>query len=495
MPIFPFFYKHKNLFLSILAGLLLAIPWLHQDLGFLILVAFVPLLVIVFNNHLTLKITFGLVTTSCLIWFLLATSWLYDLRFSTLDFILLIPFILLYSVILSLPLFAAKFISRKYATIWGLAIFPIVWWLMEWGNAQWDLSNTWVNLHYALCNFPSWLGFIFYLGFRSASFIIILINIGLYFIFFSNKVKSDYKKQFQWIILSICIVTIGLNILFHLKDFHKNKTAKIAVIQPNFDPYEVVTVQSAKLRHRKLITMTLEAASQKPDLICWHETALRGSQIEVNQITADTTIIALRRLSRQINVPIILGTFLFKIHDYQPNNYTAAPTGDGRFYDVTNSAMLVQPNGGVDYYNKMKLVPFVERLPFIKFLAGTSRSIFALGEEFPSYEKGKKRNLLFSEKINIIPVICNESVYPDHVKKFDMKKADVIVVMSNDGWAGNSRLSDLHAGFAKILAIENNKYVIRATNNGISMIISPRGKIELASKFGISATLIGTIKY
>lgn len=495
MPKFTFFYTYKHWILSILAGLLLAMPWLYQSLGFIILIAFVPLLIIIFNNDFTLKKAFGLIITSCLLWFVLATSWLLNLKFSTPDFILLTPFILLYSIILSGPLILAKYISTKYSTIWGLSILPISWWLMEWGNAEWDLSNTWVNLHYALCEFPSWLGFIYYLGFRSTSFIIILINIGLYLCFFSNKVVINLKKQFQLLILAISLGVLGLNVIFQLKDFQLNKTAKIAIIQPNFDPYEVVDDKGSKLRYTKLITMTIAAASQKPDLICWHETALRGPQIEVNHITTDTTIIKLNTLSKQINTPIILGTFLFKIHDYRPKNFTAAPTGDGRYYDVTNSAILVQPNGGVDYYNKMKLVPFIERLPFIKFLAGTPRSVFALGEQYPSYEKGKKRNLLMTEKLNILPVICNESIYPDHIKKFNIKKANVIIVMSNDGWAGNSRLCDLHAGYAKILAIENNKYVIRATNNGISMIISPKGKIEKSSKFNSSTTLTGTIKY
>ena len=414
--------------------------------------------------------------------------------FFSIRFCELVPFLLLYSAILSLPFILAKYIFKSSA-INAVVLLPLSWWAVEWVNSNWDLSNTWVNLHYALCDYPYLLGFIHYAGFRMASPFILIINLAIYLLCFNTRILSSFKGSFKWGIIAIAAVFIGLNILFQFKNIPTTHQAKIAVVQPNFDPYQVVDSIASVQRYQKLLAMSLKVAQQKPDLICWHETALRGPQIEVDHIDTDTTVAALKKLSQQLNTPILLGTFLFKIYDYRPTNYTAASTGDGRFYDVTNSAMLLQPNGNVDTYNKIKLVPFIERLPFIKYLSGTSRSIFALGEQFPSYEIGKKRTLLKTPTLNILPVICNESVYPSHIKQFAIKNTDVIIIMSNDGWAGNSQLANLHAAYAKILAIENHKYVVRATNNGVSSIITPKGEIQSHTQFGKETTMIGSIKY
>lgn len=490
-----FIIKYKHWFFSILSGLLLALPWLSQSLGSAIFIAFIPLLYNIYNAQFSFFKTGILVWISCFIWFSLSTRWLYSLHFSTSDFLLLIPFLLLYSFILSSPFLFANYLLKKYSSPISICVLVVSWAMMECANSNWDLSNTWVNLHYALCDFPYLLGFIRYTGFRFASPYILLVNIAIFLFFFNTQPLEGFRQKFIWVFWSITLLFILLDVVVQLQKNTWKHQAKISVVQPNFDPYQVVDAAAAKERFNHLLNLTHQLGKENLQLICWPETALRGSQIDVAALANDTTIIALKKLSKQIKSPILLGTFLFKIYDYKPSNFTAAPTGDGRFYDVTNSAMLVMPSGGVDIYHKIKMVPFIERLPFIKYLSGNSSPLFQLGEQFPSYERGKKNNLLETPDISIVPVICNESVYPDHVKKFALQNADVIIILSNDGWAGNSSLASLHAAYAKILAIENNKYVVRATNNGVSMVISPQGIVEASTKYGASSVMTATIKF
>ena len=389
----------------------------------------------------------------------------------------------------------ANYILKKHSSPISICVLVASWAIMEWANSNWDLSNTWVNLHYALCDYPYLLGFIRYTGFRFASPFILLINIAMYLTFFHRQRLAGFSPWYKGAFWSITILFILLDVVVQLQKNTLKQQAKIAIVQPNFDPYQIVDSVASKDRFRHLLDLTGQLSKENAQLICWPETALRGSQIDISTLPTDTTIIALKKLSHQIKAPILLGTFLFKVYDYKPSNYTAAPTGDGRYYDVTNSAMLVTPSGALDIYHKIKLVPFIERLPFIKYLSGNSSHLFQLGEQFPSYEKGKKNNLLETSELSIVPVICNESVYPDHVKRFAIKNADVIIILSNDGWAGNSSLATLHAAYAKILAIENNKYVVRATNNGVSMVISPQGIIEASTEYGTSTVMTATIKF
>ena len=75
----------------------------------------------------------------------------------------------------------------------------------------------------------------------------------------------------------------------------------------------------------------------------------------------------------------------------------------------------------------------------------------------------------------IAPIICYESVFPNHVRKFIKKGAQAIFIITNDGWWGASKGRVQHNSYARIRAIESRRYVVRSANTGISSIISPRG--------------------
>ncbi len=129
-------------------------------------------------------------------------------------------------------------------------------------------------------------------------------------------------------------------------------------------------------------------------------------------------------------------------------------------------------------YNKIKLVPFGEFLPFEKFFSRIG--LKTVTNNYQSYTKGKIRNIIEIRKENfslrILPLVCYEIIYSGKIfKKTDF---DLIINISEDGWFGKSIGPEQHFAHSIFRSIESGKYIVRAANNGTSAIINPIGKIE-----------------
>ncbi len=129
-------------------------------------------------------------------------------------------------------------------------------------------------------------------------------------------------------------------------------------------------------------------------------------------------------------------------------------------------------------YNKVKLVPFGEFLPFEKFLRGIG--LKSLTNNYNSFSKGESREIISINKreinIKILPLICYEIIYSGKI--FKESNFDFIVNISEDGWFGNSIGPHQHFAHSIFRAIESGKYLIRSANNGITATINPTGLIE-----------------
>ena len=137
-------------------------------------------------------------------------------------------------------------------------------------------------------------------------------------------------------------------------------------------------------------------------------------------------------------------------------------------------------------YNKIKLVPFGEFLPFKNVLGKIG--LKSLTNNYQSFSSGDQRNLINLNQDNfslkILPLICYEIIYTGNL--FDNDDFDVIVNISEDGWFGQSIGPKQHFAHSVFRAIETGKYVLRSSNNGIAAIINPLGFTEKIVNFGKS---------
>ena len=146
---------------------------------------------------------------------------------------------------------------------------------------------------------------------------------------------------------------------------------------------------------------------------------------------------------------------------------------------VYNSLSVVDKNLNLlANYNKNKLVPFGEFLPFENFLNKLGLKKITYG--YRSFSKGNNRKIIKIKKddynLSFLPLICYEIIYSGKLKQ-KTHKFNLIINISEDGWFGNSIGPHQHFVHAIYRAIEEGVYVVRSTNNGISAFISPYGKI------------------
>ena len=140
----------------------------------------------------------------------------------------------------------------------------------------------------------------------------------------------------------------------------------------------------------------------------------------------------------------------------------------------------------VETYNKVKLVPFGEFIPFENILSLIGFK--TVTNNYQSFSSGEVRvplNLKNSKiDLNLLPLICYEIIYSG--KLSEDNNFDYIINISEDGWFGNSVGPKQHFAHSIFRSIESGKYIIRSANNGISAIINPIGLVEQEVEFGLT---------
>jgi len=164
--------------------------------------------------------------------------------------------------------------------------------------------------------------------------------------------------------------------------------------------------------------------------------------------------------------------------------------------DVTrkyyNSAAFFAPDGSMaGRYDKMHLVPFGEYTPYKRlfFFAGN------LLQDVGIFEPGRKRLVFHAGGHTYGTFICYESIFGDEVRQFEDLGADVLINVSDDGWYGDSSAAWEHLNMVRIRAIENHRWILRATNTGVTASIDPYGRVVVSAPRHIRTSLRAAFDY
>ncbi len=142
--------------------------------------------------------------------------------------------------------------------------------------------------------------------------------------------------------------------------------------------------------------------------------------------------------------------------------------------EVTNSAALFGPSGSLEFvYDKIHLVPFSEYVPWRDwfFFAKDLTAIVGDFQAGTQYKVGRIDGGQFSV------YICYEAIFPNEVRRFTLAGAQLFINISDDGWFGSSSSPAQHLAMARVRAVENRRWLLRDTNNGITVSVDPYGRI------------------
>jgi apolipoprotein N-acyltransferase len=141
---------------------------------------------------------------------------------------------------------------------------------------------------------------------------------------------------------------------------------------------------------------------------------------------------------------------------------------------ISNSAITLDPEGReISRYDKIHLVPFGEYVPWWA-LPGLVHKITS---EVGNFVSGSSYAVANSPGGGIGVFICYEAIVPQLARKIVANGAGVLVNISNDAWYGESAAAYQHLEMARFRAIENHRYLLRATNNGLTTLIDPWGRV------------------
>jgi len=316
-------------------------------------------------------------------------------------------------------------------------------------------------------------------GMYSLSFLIVIINVTLMRLVKRSKEKGQNPSM--EVVTSLVLIVLTISYGFWKIGVEERRIAeapkiKVGIVQANFDFFEKKENNEHEIsqRHRS-ISESLDST----DLIIWPETAIQSWIPVSSRFLAN---------DGKIVVPAIKGTYFmvgglsYKINKTDKDEITDEDIE--RF----NTAFLTDPNGKIlGKYNKIMLLLFGEHLPFASYFPSLKKISPASGDFTP----GNELNILeIREKgIKIAPLICYEDIIPSFSRKFVEKGANLIVNITNDAWFGRSTAPYQHLLISIPRAVETRRYLIRATNTGVSAVIDPLGRVVAETGIFEMATL------
>jgi len=224
----------------------------------------------------------------------------------------------------------------------------------------------------------------------------------------------------------------------------------------------------------------------EPALVAWPETMLPGFGLEPDTISlqralrvapADVFSNAIEELIEATGVPMLLGSNAFEGLRDEAERW--------RWNRRFNSAYLVQGAPPHRRYDKMRLTPFGETMPYIRASKALQQALLDLGARGLSFDLDEGTEEVVFELVDgtrFVSPICFEATMPWHCRRLvhgsDGKRADLIVNISNDGWFGGADDGRAtHELAARWRAIENRVGVLRVVNTGITSLIDPTGRV------------------
>jgi len=251
--------------------------------------------------------------------------------------------------------------------------------------------------------------------------------------------------------LAICATSTLFFVPYFFEDTNqKNLNVSVRLIQPNAVQEKKWSEEFAPVFFEQMIEMT--AQQPKPDVVIWPETSL--------YLPYNSAFDELDRMRKAAEESILI----FGALQIDPTNF------------LKNSLIIENNKQETVFYDKAKLVPFGEYLPFINL-----KSYFKISEQSNlfggGFKKGEGSKLLnLPNGLKFVPLICYEAVFSNFLKP-SVTNADFILQITNDAWFGKSIGPQQHLAQLRIRAIEYGLPVIRVANTGISAIIDANGKV------------------
>ena len=471
--------RFSILFIALLGSLLLWISWPVSPLTFLIFIALVPLLWVE-EKAPDWKSLFGLTYLHMLSWNILTTWWIWNASPSG-----AMSAFLANSLVMCLPWLLFYFTKKKFGRWIGYGSLVIYWLAFEYIHHNWELSWPWLTFGNAFATHPEWVQWYEYTGTTGGSLWILLANITAFVLFSFYRAGGRTKNYKITLVGLIALLTIPI-LISRIMIGHEQKTVaatlpaekNVVIVQPNIDPYTEKFTGAVETQIQRLIALSESKIDKNTGLVIWPETAIPVSVNEEDFKNNFFYIPIWSFLNRHPDLGLLSGINSYKVYGTDKKKASKTARHDiqsGIYYDEFNTAAFFDKDTSIQLYHKAKLVPGVETLP--SFLSFMGKWFEGLGGISGTLGRDSERKVFNGpgNYFKAAPVICYESIYSDYITEYIRNGANILTIVTNDGWWGNTPGYKQHMNYARLRAIETRKWIARSANTGISCFIDPLG--------------------
>lgn len=436
--------KKRNLLLSIFSGLILACAMPKPGAWFLAWVAFIPLFVALRSSSSKEAALYGF--TAGVTYFGITLFWI--TLFGYLPWIALAAIEALFIAVFTL--LASRLLPGRTGWLGYLAV-PSVWTSIQWIRSLGTFSFTWGSLAHTQANNLAFAQMASVTGSWGMDFLICLFNLAFADLLFPLVNKRRCVPAVIAAILTTAVYFSGYAAMHNGHNTSRN--VKVAIIQGNVPQDVIPDLNYMEATSRTYAQMSLEAAKNKPDFIIWPETTLPVS------ITNSGWDYVLSNLAKATDSNLVVGAY--------------DASDDPAVSQCHNAAHLYGKSGEkLGVYRKVRLVPYGEFVPFRDKMPFLQRYGIREQDVLP----GKSHVLIDTEIGKVGLSICFESLFPQISREETRNGAAALFIITNDAWFKKTQAAEQHLMMAKLRAIENRRFVVRAAATGISAVLDPYGR-------------------
>lgn len=370
-------------------------------------------------------------------------------------------FLLVYPLIFGMFGLTEAWAARRSPAL-ALALSPFLWVAMELGRMYWLTGFPWNLLGYAVraSGLRQWASFTAVYG---LSFLAMTTSALLAAVLLQPRRRAVRIASVAWLLL----LTLGNWLSTPPPARAGSRVAHL--VQPNVPLDLEGAMQWAPWRNRapldNLVALTTASVQREgnqaagPPVVIWPEDPA-PFYFDRDAVFRE----AVERMARATRSYVVVGTVTF---------------ADAANTQPKNSAVVLDPGGRVVLmYDKMHLVPFGEYVPSWAFPNWVGKITHEAGNFVP----GTRHQAAETPEGALSVFICYESIFPGLVRRLTPEGPGVLVNISNDAWFGDSAAASQHFEMARLRAIETGRFLLRATNDGLTATIDPYGRVvdELA---------------
>ncbi len=510
--------KIVKISLAILSGLLIAAAWPTRGFTPLIFIAFVPLIFlqdyIGDDNNNEKGSIFGLSFLAFFVWNTLTTWWVWNSTPAG-----AVAMLLLNSSFMATTFWLYHYTRKKiFNNKKGFFLLILFFLAFENLHLNWQLNWPWLNIGNVFSHNHTWIQWYEFTGIAGGTVWVLLANILAYKVIKGLMTNDKRQQILSQILIFIAVVLAPIivsKVIYNSYDQCRdvtpvasqnvtpvvsenkqiptesrdvtpvasqnvtNDVVEVVVVQPNIDPWNEEFILSAKEILMRNFDQVEPLMTENTRFVVSPESSIHEN-IWLDKLDYYYSIKNLRLFSRNNNgVAYVIGaSTLGMVPEGEENDFAARKFYDAdKYYYSYNTAFLITDTADIQYHQKSRLTPGVEMMPSWWILRPLKNLAIDLGGIVGTLKSENKATILSHQDYKIAPLICYESVFGGYVTEFVRNGANLIFVITNDGWWGDTPGHRQHFEMSKLRAIENRRSIARSANTGISGFINLRGDV------------------